>query len=119
MTAPGRTRVRGLPEYGFYTDMYQTECDGHVGGHVGSAAPPGFGEGGQCWPGQAWSQTIATCNWTEAALPLTMVSTLTRSLFGSISASDTFLEHFGFIQTNPSPQVVQTKECRSQTPNAL
>ena len=43
--------MRGLPEYGFYTDVYQTERDGRVGGRVGSAAPPGFGEAGQGKPG--------------------------------------------------------------------
>jgi hypothetical protein len=41
--APGRTGARRQPEYGFYTDVYQTERDGRVGGRVGSAAPPGIG----------------------------------------------------------------------------
>ena len=49
--------------------------------------------GGRCWRAQA-GQTFATCNGTEAALPLAMVLTLTRGLFGATSASDTFLEHW-------------------------
>ena len=58
--------------------------------------------GGRCWRAQA-GQTFATCNGTEAALPLAMVLTLTRGLFGSTSASDTFLEHW--ITFNLSSQV--------------
>ena len=92
--------ARGLPGNESYTNVYQTGRDGRVGGRVGSAAPLGRG---RTVLESAADQTFATCNGTEAALPLAMVLTLTRGLFGSTSASDTFLEHW--ITSNIQPVV--------------